>query len=64
MDEEISLIEIATVFDPPILLNFVDEISCPRCDMDVDVKDLIIDEDSFVICENCEHKIKFKLIKI
>ena len=64
MDEEISLIEITTVFDPPILLNFVDEISCPRCDMDVDVKDLIIDEDSFVICENCEHKIKFKLIKI
>lgn len=62
--EDYSIIEIKTVLTPPIKFNFIDDINCPICDIEIDVKDKEIDDNSFVYCEDCKHIIKFKIIKI
>lgn len=59
-----STIEIKSVLNPPIKLNFVEYINCPICEIELDVKDNIIDSNSFIICENCEHIMKYRVIKI
>jgi uncharacterized paraquat-inducible protein A len=62
--ENYSIIEIKTVLSSPIILDFVDDINCPICDIEIDVRNKEIDDNSFANCENCNHTIKFKLVKI
>ncbi|WP_026776941.1 hypothetical protein [Polaribacter sp. Hel_I_88] len=62
--DDFSISEIKTVLDPPIIINFVDEINCPICDIEIDVKNKIVDNGSFVYCEDCNHKIIFEITKI
>lgn len=63
--ESISIMEIPTVLDPPISLKSADEyINCPICEISIDLKDQLIDNDCFAYCEDCNHKILFKIVKI
>ncbi|APZ44788.1 hypothetical protein BW723_00110 [Polaribacter reichenbachii] len=62
--ENYSISEIKTVLKPPIIINFIDEINCPICDIEIYLKDKLIDNDSFVYCKDCNHKIVFRIIKI
>jgi|TARA_B110000240_G_C13374334_1_gene399628 hypothetical protein len=59
-----SILEVQTVLNPPIRLNFIDDINCPICDIEIDVKNQEIDDNSFIFCEDCNHTINFKLVKI
>ena len=61
---DFSISEIKTILDPPIKINFVDEINCPICDFNINVKNKIVDNGSFIYCKGCEHKIVFKITKI
>ncbi len=62
--KDYSILEIKTVLKPPIILNFTDYINCPICDNEIDVKDMEVDKNSYFDCENCNHTIKFKIVKI
>lgn len=62
--KDYTILEIKTVLNPPIILNFTDYVNCPICDNEIDVKDLEVDNNSSVDCENCNHTIKFKIVKI
>lgn len=62
--DDFSFLEVRTVNCPPVKLDFVDWVNCPICDLEIDVKNKVIDEKSYVFCENCKHKILFKIIKI
>lgn len=59
-----STIELKTVLDPPITLNICDYINCPICDIEIDVRNKIIDIGSFETCEDCNHIIKIEIVKI
>lgn len=59
-----STIEFKTVLDPPIKINICDYINCPICEIEIDVRGKIIDNNSFEICEDCNHIIKIKIVKI
>lgn len=62
--KDYTILEIKTVLNPPIILNFTDYVNCPICDNEIDVKDMEVDNNSSVNCENCNHTIKFKIVKI
>ncbi|TAF09128.1 MAG: hypothetical protein EAZ75_09225 [Flavobacteriia bacterium] len=62
--KDYTILEIKTVLNPPIILNFTDYVNCPICDNEIDVKDMKVDNNSSVDCENCNHTIKFKIVKI
>lgn len=62
--EDYSTLEILSVYTQPYKLDFVEYINCPICEMEIDVFNTIVDENSFVYCEDCEHTIRFKLVKI
>ena len=59
-----SILEIKTILNPPIILNFTDYVNCPVCDIEIDVKDKEVDNNSTVDCYNCNHLIKFKIVKV
>ncbi len=60
-----SILEIPTVLKPPISLKFAgDCIACPICEIDIDMKDQLINDDDFAYCEDCNHKVIFKIKKI
>ena len=61
---DFSILEVATISNAPVKLNFVDYINCPVCDFEIDVKDEEVDNDSTICCENCEHTIKFDIVKV
>lgn len=63
--ESVSYLEIPTVLNPPITLKFADNyISCPICEIDIDLKDCLIYNDTYAYCKDCNHKIIFKIVKI
>lgn len=62
--EDYSILDIKSVFTSPYTLNFIEYVNCPRCETEIDVFNKVVDENSFVYCENCEHTILFKLVKI
>ncbi len=57
-------IDIKTVLDPPIKMNFIDFIYCPCCVFEIYIFGTFIDNNSYVYCENCNLKIGFKIVKI
>lgn len=63
--ESTSILEIHTVESPPISLLVADDyVKCPICDIDIDVKGVVIDNGSFAHCEDCNHRITFKIVKL
>jgi hypothetical protein len=59
---EHSILEIPTVLHPPIKL--IDVIyNCPVCDYEIEI-DMLVNDDSFVKCDICDHitKLKIKII--
>jgi len=62
--ENYTILEIKTVLTPPITINFIDYVNCPICDVEIDMKDKEIDDNSSVFCEGCDHTIKFSIVKI
>lgn len=61
--ESYSTAEILSVYTPPYKLNFIEYVNCPICEIEIDVFNKIVDENSFVRCEDCEHTIQFRLVK-
>ncbi|WP_395063298.1 hypothetical protein [Flavobacterium sp.] len=61
--ESYSTQEILSVYTPPYKLNFTDYINCPICEIEIDIFNIIVDENTFIRCEDCEHTIQFKLVK-
>jgi len=59
---EFSILYIPTVQSPPIELKDI-IYNCPICDYEIEI-DMIVDKNSFVKCENCEHIIKLRIKKI
>lgn len=57
-----TILDVYTVLVTPIWLKDI-IYNCPVCDCEIDI-DMIVDDNSFIICDNCEHIIKFKIIKI
>lgn len=56
---EYSILNIPTLLNPPIRL--IDVIyNCPVCDYEIEI-DMLVDDNSFVQCDGCEHIIKFKI---
>ena len=64
MENYYTILEIKTVLTPPIIINFTDYVNCPICEIEIEVKDKQIDDNSSVYCEDCNHTIKFKILKI
>lgn len=62
--EEEYICEIKTIYTPPYKLDFVDYINCPICDFEIDVYNKVVDLNSTVWCDICEHKIQLILKKI
>ncbi|WP_143394577.1 hypothetical protein [Flavobacterium branchiophilum] len=62
--EDFSIIKVNSVIDPPFSLNFCDFVNCPVCDYEIDVFDIILDSNTTVNCDACEHTIKFECVKI
>lgn len=62
--EDFSIVEIKTVLEPPITMNFCDYVYCPVCDYEIDVFNTIVDSNTTVNCDACEHTIKFECVKI
>lgn len=59
---EYSTLNIPTVLNPPIKL--IDIIyNCPVCDYEI-IIDTIVDDNSCIECDNCNHKIKLKIKRI
>lgn len=63
LKESSSVLEIKTVIPAPLKLSFLDYVTCPICDIEIDVKDKIINNQDFIICKDCNHKINFKIVK-
>jgi hypothetical protein len=59
-----SILEIKSVYKPPYILDFVEYVNCPICEQEIEVFNMTVDENSFVSCEDCEHDIRFRLVKI
>ena len=59
---EYSILEIPTSLIAPIRL--IDIIyNCPVCDWEIEI-DMLVDDNSFVKCDGCDHIIKFKIKKV
>ena len=57
-----SILEIPTVLDPP--LKLIDIIyNCPVCDFEIEM-DMLVDDNSFISCDVCDHVTKFRIKKI
>jgi hypothetical protein len=59
---EYSVLDIPSVIDIPFRLKDI-IYNCPICDYDIEI-DIIIDDNSFLKCENCDLEIKLKAKKI
>lgn len=60
--KEYSILDIPTLLAPPVIL--LDIIyNCPVCDWEIEI-DMLVDDDSFVKCDGCDHITKFKIKKI
>lgn len=62
--EDFSIIKVNSVIDPPFSLNFCDFVNCPVCDYEIDVFNIILDSNTTVNCDACDHTIKFECVKI
>jgi hypothetical protein len=62
--EDFSIIKINSVIDPPFSLNFCDFVNCPVCDYEIDLLNVIVDSNTTVNCDACDHIIKFECVKI
>lgn len=64
-NESISIIEIPTVLEEPIDLKFTDySIYCALCNIEIVLKNQLIKDGDDVCCEDCNHKIVFRIIRI
>jgi transcription elongation factor Elf1 len=59
---EYSILEIPTVFHPPIKIIEV-IYNCPVCNYEIEI-DMFVDDNSFVKCDVCDHITKFKIKRI
>ncbi len=59
---DFSILYIPTVQNPPITLSDI-IYNCPVCDYEIEI-DLIVDENSSVQCEVCDHIVKLEIKKI
>ncbi len=59
---EFSILHVPTVQNPPIELKDI-IYNCPVCDCEIEI-DIIVDKNSSVKCEVCEHVIKLEIKKI
>lgn len=57
-----SILPIPSVLDLPFKLKDI-LYNCPVCNFEIEI-DLILNENSFIECDNCEHRIKLRLKKI
>ena len=57
-----SISQIPTVLNPPIFLRDI-IYNCPVCDYEIEI-DMLVDDDSFIKCDVCDHITKFKIKKI
>lgn len=57
-----TILEIPTVLDSPFQLKDI-FYNCPVCDYEIEIN-ILVDDNSFIICEVCEHLIKLKIKKI
>ena len=57
-----TILYIPTVQNLPIILRDI-VYNCPVCDYEIEI-DLIVDENSSLICEVCDHIIKLEIKKI
>lgn len=57
-----SILDIPTVQTVPFELKDI-TYNCPCCDYEIEI-DLIVDSSTSIKCDNCEHKILLKVIKI
>lgn len=63
--ESISILEIPTFLAPPIDLKFTDHsIYCPLCNIEIDIENQFIKDGDDVCCEDCNHRIVFRIIRI
>ncbi len=60
--EEYTILEIPTVLTPPFELNHIDY-NCPVCDFEIEIN-MIIEANSSITCDNCDHTIKLRIKKI
>ncbi len=59
---EYSILEIPTILNPPIRLRDI-IYNCPVCDCESEI-DMLVDDDSIIKCDVCDHITKFKIKKI
>lgn len=59
---DFSILDIPTILTPPIELKDI-TYNCPCCDYEIDLN-IIVDDNSFITCDNCDHTIKFKIKKV
>lgn len=59
---EYSILEIPTILNPPIRLKDI-IYNCLVCDCEIEI-DMLVDDDSFIKCDVCDHITKFKIKKI
>ncbi len=59
---EYSILEIPTILIGPVSLEDI-ICNCPVCDYEIDV-DVVVDDNSFIKCDNCDHIVKLKIKKI
>lgn len=60
--KDFSILEIATVLNPPIKLSEI-IYNCPVCDFEIDIDEIVEDDITFD-CENCQHKVVIKIKNI
>jgi DNA-directed RNA polymerase subunit RPC12/RpoP len=60
--KEYSILEIPTILNPPFKLADI-IYNCPICDYEIEI-DMLVENNSFVKCEVCNHIIKLKIKKI
>lgn len=64
-NESVSVLEIPTVLEQPIDLKFADHyIYCPICSIEIDLENRLIRDGDSAYCEDCEHKILLRVVKI
>jgi DNA-directed RNA polymerase subunit RPC12/RpoP len=59
---EFSILNIPTVLNQPIKLTDI-LYNCPVCDYEIEI-DMIVNDNSSIKCDNCDHIIKLKIKKI
>ena len=65
MMSEYSILRIPTIWDFPLDFTGMRSITynCPRCDLEIEI-DGIVEKDSYISCENCDHEIRFEVVKV